>query len=85
MTSYKITDTLTGETAWIEAPSLRAALIARENELRAEATSFPRAGKPALPATARPSHYSEGVMVDASIADVSCVGRRENVVRDAAS
>ena len=76
MTRYLITDAWTLVSEWIEAPTIREALIRRENELRPD-----RPGRP-LPPTSRASHYSEGDMIDVSLADVFCRGLRAAVIRE---
>lgn len=82
MHEYLIRDSVTGETAWVAAPSLRDALIKRENELRAAAKGVGlRPGKPLLPAKTKVSHYSVGAIINVSVADVSCVGLVDSVVR----
>lgn len=80
---YLIRDSATGNKTWVGANSLRQALIKRENELRAASADQWRRGKPQMPATTKVSHYSSGNMVNVSLADVSCVGRTENVIRQA--
>jgi hypothetical protein len=85
MREYLICDTVTGDLEWIAGASVRQALISRENELRLTATKENdrrRAGKPALPAKAKASHYSQGDVVDVSLADVSCVGQKQHVIRE---
>ena len=87
ITEFLICDAVTNEKTWVAATSLREALIKRENELRAAATTktdWRRAGKPALPAQAKASHYSQGDMINASLADVTCIGQRQWVMRNAA-
>lgn len=78
---YLIRDGATGDKAWVAAGSLREALIKRENELRAAAADQWRRGKPLLPAKAKVSQYSQGGLIDVSIADVSCVGHLQDVIR----
>ena len=87
ITEFLICDAMTNEKTWVAATSLREALIKRENELRAAATTktdWRRAGKPALPAQTKASHHSHGDTVNASLADVTCIGRRQWVMRNAA-
>jgi hypothetical protein len=87
ITEFLICDAVTNEKTWVAATSLREALIKRENELRAAATTktdWRRAGKPALPAQTKASHYSQGDTVNASLADVTCIGQRQWVMRNAA-
>jgi len=86
-TEFLICDTVKNEKVWVAAQTVREALIKRENELRAAAstkTDRRRAGKPALPAKAKASHYSQGDMLDVSLADVSCAGWKQAVVRQVA-
>ncbi|MBX9830226.1 MAG: hypothetical protein K2Y27_35175 [Xanthobacteraceae bacterium] len=78
---YLITDAWAGDSVFVQAPNVTAALISRENELRRSATSYRRAGKPLLPPTARASHCTLSDVIDVSFADVYCRGRRENVVQ----
>ena len=83
-TEFLICDTVKNEKVWVAASTAREALIKRENELRAEATpktDWRRAGKPALPAQAKASHHSQGDMLDVSVADVTCIGWKQSVVR----
>jgi hypothetical protein len=74
MTQFLVTDTRKLATReWIEAPSAREALIAASN--RWHGTH--------LPASSKASHYSNGPIVDISMADVSIVGQRQSVIREA--
>jgi hypothetical protein len=87
MREYLICDTVTGDLEWSAGASVRQALISRENELRLTATKENdprRAGKPLLPYNAKASHYSQGHVVDVSLADVSCVGQKQHVIREIA-
>ena len=81
---FLICDTVTNKKTWVAATTVGEALIKRENELRAAATpktDWRRAGKPALPAQAKASHHSQGDMLDVSVADVTCIGWKQSVVR----
>lgn len=77
---FLITDAWTNESAWVETPSLREALIKRENELRAAGGGI-RPSRP-VHAKAKASHYSQGNVIDVSLGDVRCVGLRENVISE---
>jgi len=82
---FLIADTITGAREWTAASTVREALIKRENELRALATTktdWRRAGKPALPAKSKASHHSQGDMLDVSVAYVSCIGWKQHVIRE---
>lgn len=79
MPAYLITDACSGDKQWVAAATVREALIARENELRA-AGGPGRYKLPPLPATAKAS-YDDSGFVDVQIADVYCRGRRESVIR----
>lgn len=86
-TEFLICDTVKNEKVWVAAQTVCQALIKRENELRADATfktDWRRAGKPALPAQAKASHYSQGDMLDVSLAGVTCIGWKQAVVRQLA-
>jgi hypothetical protein len=69
---FLITDIRTLAQTWVPAESVRAALIAHENARRAQK----------LPATTRVSTYSQGSVIDASLGESACRGRRENVVKE---
>ena len=71
MAEYLITNTRTLTQSWIAAPSVRVALVAHENQSR----------RVKLPGNSKASVYSEGAMIDASLGESSCIGRRENVIR----
>lgn len=79
MPKFLITDARTNEKEWVEAPSIRDALILRENELRAAGGG----GRPSRPvhSGAKAGHYSRGDIIDVSIGDVRCCGLRQNVIR----
>jgi hypothetical protein len=86
-TKFLICDAVKNEKVWVAATTVREALIKRENELRAAATiktDWRRTGKPALPALTKVSHYSQGDMLDVSVADVSCIGQKQHVIREIA-
>jgi len=68
---YLITDIRTNAQTWVSGETVRAALIAHENAWRTQK----------LPATAKVSSYSEGAIIDASLGESACRGRRENVQR----
>lgn len=74
MTEYLIINTRTMAQTWVSAVSVRAALISHENLWREQK----------LPANTRVSYYGQGVVIDASLGESSCRGRRENVTREAA-
>jgi hypothetical protein len=83
---YLICDTVTGDLEWIAAATVRQALIIRENELRLTATKendWRRAGQPLLPVKSKASYDSSGDYVSASLAHVSCIGRKQWVIRAA--
>jgi len=87
MREFLICDTVTGDLKWTAGSSVRQALINRENELRLTATNasdWRRAGKPLLPHNAKASHYSQGDILDVSLADVTCIGWKQRVIREIA-
>lgn len=87
MLEFLVCDAVTNQKTWVAATSVREALIKRENELRAAATTktdWRRAGKPALPAQAKASHHSQGDLINASLAYVTCIGQKQLVMRQAA-
>lgn len=68
---YLITDIRTLVQTWVSAATVREALIAHENAWR----------KQALPATTKISDYSQGAIIDASLGESACRGRRVHVVK----
>lgn len=77
----------TGPGVWVEADTIKAALIKRENELRTACAKGREGGMPLLRENDRASHYTETSwnprfsMIDVSIAGVSCRGLACNVTR----
>ena len=69
---FLITDIRTGTQSWVPGATVREALITHENAWRTQK----------LPATAKASHYSQGAIVDVSLGESACRGRRENVIRE---
>jgi hypothetical protein len=69
---YLITDIRTNVSTWVEADTVRAALIAHENAWRTQK----------LPASSKISDYSDGSAIDASLGESICRGWRENVARE---
>jgi hypothetical protein len=70
---YLITDIRTNGSTWIEASTVRQALISHENAWRTVK----------LPESTKISDYGQGAVIDASLGESICHGRRENVVREA--
>lgn len=70
-----VTNTLTGQTRWIEAPTISTAVLKHESERRQAA------GKPALPERTRVMHDSSGDRIHVSCGESRCFGLRHNVIR----
>ena len=80
---FLVTDALANNKTWTPGETPREACIRHENALRAAPDAhWTRAGKPALPMTAKASHYSEGGIVDVTVADSACVGGERWVRRE---
>jgi hypothetical protein len=82
---FLIRDTVTGDLKWTAALTVREALILRENELRATAikeNDWRRAGQKALPANSKASHFSQGDLMNVSLAYVSCIGQKQHIIRE---
>lgn len=76
-----------GHGVWVEADTIKAALIKRENELRTARAKGREGGMPLLRENDKASHYTETSWdpqwskIDVSIAGVYCRGLAFNVIR----